>query len=178
MESAFSVSPFFLPVAMMLFFYWKKNGDLPFSLGFIGAPLFAMYQPSVAAPPTPTPPVTPPSPPPTPTPPCPTCPTCPTHHPGGRVEKAIVEKIGSIPVNIGYTQTTNGVETSGQLPTVTIGQLPTVAKDVKQYQAFMAENDIDVTFSNPSIQFANPDARDEWAKLRSRPTGPIGYNRH
>jgi len=155
-------APLFIPFAIFLYFYYNKNKKLPMPVGLYLNPFFGVVGlPEPQAPP----------PPPTPTPPvCPTCPTCPDHPTNGRLKAA--------PVNISYTQTTNGVATSGSLPTVTIGQLPGIAKNVKKYQNFMAENGITVTYSDPSIQFVNQQAQDEWTNLRSRQTGPIGYNRH
>lgn len=160
-------APLYIPFVIFMFFYYRKTGQFPAPIAIFTSPFMSLWG-------LPTPPPAPPTPtPPTPTPPtpnCPTCPTCPDHPTNGRLKAA--------PVNISYTQTTNGVATSGSLPTVTIGQLPGIAKNVKKYQNFMAENGITVTYSDPSIQFVNQQAQDEWTNLRSRQTGPIGYNRH
>jgi len=81
----FLVEPVFIPIAIFLFFYWRKEGKLPFPIGVFGQP-FGMFlgieqQQPPPTPPTPTPPV------------CPTCPTCPD-------KKAIVNKIASVPVQV------------------------------------------------------------------------------
>ncbi len=62
------VSPLYIPISIFLFFYWRKEGKLPFPIAIFGHPIGAFLGLPEPTPPTPPTPVTPI---------CPTCPTCP-----------------------------------------------------------------------------------------------------
>lgn len=130
-------APLWIPAAIFLYFYYRKNNKLPFPVGLWVSPLFG-----IAGMPDPVAPPAPPAPP-TPDPPCPVCPTG--------------EKIMNTPVNVaGTVQITQpGGSTTDQpfeFPTYTVSQLPKVYNDFKQFQKAKEGDGTDIKLSGVTIR--------------------------
>lgn len=136
----------YIPLAIFLFFYWKKEGSLPFPVGIFGHPLFAVLglpEPQVPTPPTPPTPVTPPTP-----CNCPINPPTPSH-------PSLKQKIGEIPVEVQWQTTIGmpgGLTNSYTLKEqTTIGDLPGEIKSFREARALAQEKGVQATIDEGSI---------------------------
>lgn len=132
-------APIWIPAAIFLYFYYRKNNKLPFPVGIWVNPLFGiagMPEP-VAPPPTPTPP--------TPDTPCPPCAPC-----------APCKDALSDPITLQFVEqsTSNNTTTDWTLTEyVTVGELPEVYKIYKEGQQLAKTvNGVDVSVVPGSIK--------------------------
>jgi len=169
-------------MAVFLFFFWKKEGKLPFPIGIFGNPLFGIMglPPPVNINPTPPTPVCPVCPSggtcPTP-PPCPTCPPCPG-------KEKIKQEIGKMPVNVTWTTTVG--EPGGQTyyPTysqnTTLGQIPGEIQDFHRMQAIAEKTGIHYQIDESSLKInrLNEPIFDEDVQHNIKAFGlqKLGYN--
>lgn len=144
------VTPLYVPLAIFLFFYWKKEGKLPFPIAIMGSPLLGILGlPEPVAPPAPPCPKCPvggtcPTP-----PPCPKCPTCPG-------KEKLKQEIGKMPVNVTWTTTVG--EPGGQTyhPTysqnTTLSQIPGEIKDFHRMQAIAEQKGIHYSINESELK--------------------------
>lgn len=153
------MAPMYIPLAIFLFFYWKKEGSLPFPVGIFGHPLFAVLglpEPQAPTPAPPTP-VTPPTPCNCPvSPPCPVNPPTPVNPSHPSYKELAKQKIGEIPVEVQW-QTTIGmpgglVNNYTLKEQTTIGDLPGDVKALHEAQAIAQSKGVQAHIDEGSLK--------------------------
>lgn len=177
MDGGLAFSALYIPIGIFLYFYWKKNGHIPFPMGVVAPPFIIGYTPGppvvdpppVVNPPTPvTPPVVnPPTPvtPPVVTPPtpnCPPCPQCPSPPPPPppppprNYKQEAIQKLLAVPVTVTANPVlyNPGMGTSTTFNIVqneTIGDLPDAYKTFHNMQVTEEERGMTYTLGPVSV---------------------------
>ena len=162
----------FFPVSLFLYFYWKKNGQLPFPMVIPIEPILGIFgAPAPVITPDPPTPVNPPVNTPV-TPPC-NCPTCPPVNPPVNTPVTPVnpptpahpnyqqmarQAIGAMPIDVQWSTTVGGpgggTNSYSTKEKTTIGGLPSLFRTFQADREKAADNGVQYSIDEQSFKIS------------------------